>query len=163
MNIARRKAEIWCQDEARVGQLGRTVRVWFERGQRPRRPRDMRHKVAWIFGAACPARDTGGALVPPVATTEAMQVFLEEPALAVPADRHAVLLPPYSPEPNGIERVWLHLKDRVLGHRIFKDMATIIDACCEAWNSLPAETGSIKTASIRALANMPWLKQVKSS
>ena len=32
----------------------------------------MRHKAAWIFGAVCPARDTGVALVLPVATTEAM-------------------------------------------------------------------------------------------
>ena len=96
-SIARRKAsgrkvEIWFQDEARVGQVGRTGRVWFERGQRPRGPRDMRHKAAWIFGAVCPARDTGVALVLPVATTEAMQAFLDELALAVPADRHAVLL-----------------------------------------------------------------------
>lgn len=70
-SIARRKAagrkvEIWFQDEARAG------RVWFERGQRPRGARDMRHKAAWIFGAVCPARDTGVALVLPVATTEAM-------------------------------------------------------------------------------------------
>ena len=141
----------------------------------------MRHKAAWIFGAVCPARDTGVALVLPVATTEAMQAFLDELALAVPADRHAVLLidragwhtarrlrwpenvtplhlPPYSPELNGIERVWLYLKERFLSHRVFKDMTAIIDACCEAWNSLLAETGRISS-----LANMPWLKQVKSS
>ncbi len=52
----------------------------------------MRHKAAWIFGAVCPARDTGVALVLPVATTEAMQAFRDELALAVPEDRHAVLL-----------------------------------------------------------------------
>ncbi len=184
--IARRKAsgrevEIWFQDEARGGQVGRTGRVWFERGQRPRGPRDMRRKAAWIFGAVCPARDTGDALVLLVATTEAMQAFLDELTQAVPADRHAVLLidragwhtarrlrwpetvtplhlPPCSPELNGIERVWLHLKERFLSHRVFKDMTTIIDASCDAWNNLLAETGRICS-----LANMPWLKQVKSS
>jgi hypothetical protein len=26
--------QLWCQDEARVGQNGRAARVWFERGVR---------------------------------------------------------------------------------------------------------------------------------
>lgn len=97
----------------------------------------MRHAAAWIFGAVCPARDTGVALVLPEATTPGMQLLLEEVSQAVAPDAHAVLildragwhtarkltwpanvspmhLPPYSPELNGIERVWLYLKERFL-------------------------------------------------
>jgi len=181
--IARRKApektlEVWFQDETRVGQVGRTGRLWFERGIRPRGRRDMRHEAAWIFGAVCPARDTGVALVLPVATTEAMQLLLEELSQAVAPDAHAVLvldkagwhtarrlvwpenispihLPPYSPELNAIERVWLHLKERFLSHRVFNNPDAIITACCEAWNALIAETGRI-----RSLAASPWAKPV---
>lgn len=175
-----RKIEIWFQDEARVGQVGRTSRVWFERGIRPRGPRDMRHEAAWIFGAVCPARDTGVALVLPVATTEAMQLLLDEMAGAVAPDAHAVLildragwhtagrlawpanitplhLPPYSPELNGIERVWLYLKERFLSHRVFRSTRQIIDACCLAWNTLVADTGRI-----RSLASLSWAARVKS-
>src|SRR6516162_9007359 len=51
--------EIWSQDEARVGQKGRTGYVWWQRGQTPRGLRDVGHQSAWIIGAVCPARDTG--------------------------------------------------------------------------------------------------------
>ena len=158
--------EVWFQDEMRVGQVGRTGRVWFERGVRPRGLRDMRHEAAWVFGAVCPARDTGVALVMPEATPETMQMLLDEVAAAVPVDRHAVLimdgagwhtahrliwpsnitplrLPAYSPELNPIERVWLYLRERYLSHRLFDTYDDILDACCTAWNALLAETGRI--------------------
>ena len=44
--------EIWSQDEARVGQKGRTGHVWWQRGQTPR---DVGFQSAWIIGAVCPA------------------------------------------------------------------------------------------------------------
>jgi hypothetical protein len=160
--------------QARVGQVGRTGRVWFERGIRPRGLRDIRHSAAWIFGAVCPARDTGVALVLPDATTEGMQLLLDEISLAVEPDTHAVLIldragwhtarrltwpanisplhvPPYSPELNGIERVWLYLKERFLSHRVFPGIDAIIDACCDAWNALLGEAGRV-----RSLAGLPW-------
>ena len=55
--------EIWSQDEARVGQKGRTGYVWWQRGDTPRGLRDVGHQSAWIIGAVCPARDAGVALV----------------------------------------------------------------------------------------------------
>jgi len=35
--------EIWSQDEARVGQKGRTGYVWWQRGHTPRGLRDVGH------------------------------------------------------------------------------------------------------------------------
>jgi hypothetical protein len=157
---------ISCKDEARVGQIGRTGRVWYDRGVRPRGLRDMRHDAAWIFGAICPERDTGVALVLPEATVPAMQALIDELAGQLPADRHAVLvmdragwhiaakltwpetitplhLPSYSPELNPIERVWLYLRERFLSHRLFDTVDAIVDACCDAWNALLAETGRV--------------------
>ena len=55
--------EIWSQDEARVGQKGRTGYVWWQRGHTPRGRRDVGYQSAWIIGAVCPARDAGAALV----------------------------------------------------------------------------------------------------
>ncbi len=64
--------EIWFQDEARVGQKGTLTRIWARIGSRPRGPRDTRYEWAYIFGAVCPERATGIALVMPYADTEAM-------------------------------------------------------------------------------------------
>src|SRR3954447_19556108 len=57
--------EVWFQDEARVGQQGTLTRVWARRGTRPRAPRDRRYAWAYLFGAVCPERAVGAALVLP--------------------------------------------------------------------------------------------------
>ena len=70
--------ELWWQDEARVGQKNKITRRWAPRGTRPRAPHDQRTKSAYIFGAICPARGVGAALVLPRRNTQAMQWHLEE-------------------------------------------------------------------------------------
>ena len=42
-----------------------------------------------------------------------------------------VLLPPYCPELNPVERIWLYLKERFLSLRIFESTEEIIEACCQ--------------------------------
>ena len=128
----------------------------------------------------CPARDTGVALVMSPIDTAAMNLFLVELSQAVAPGAHGILLmdkagwhtadelrvpenlslmflPPYSPELNPIERLWLHLRDNRLSHCVFQTTEGIIDSCCEAWNWLLAETGRI-----RSLCSYPWLEQVSS-
>ena len=51
--------------------------------------------------------------------------------LAVPENLSLVFLPPYSPELNPIERLWLHLRDNRLSHRVFRTTDEIIDSCCD--------------------------------
>ena len=62
---AGKPVEIWFTDEARVGQQGTLTRVWAKRGSRPRAPRDRRYEWAYLFGAVCPERSTGAAIVMP--------------------------------------------------------------------------------------------------
>src|SRR5271170_398267 len=172
--------EIWSQDEARVGQKGRTGYVWWQRGHTPRGRRDVGYQSAWIIGAVCPARDTGVALVLTRLDTAAMNLFLAELSqavapgahgvvlmdkagwhtagdLVVPANLSLVFLPPYSPELNPIERLWLHLRDNRLSHRVFRTTEEIIDSCCAAWKWLLGETGRI-----RSLCSYPWLARVST-
>ena len=52
--------------------------------------RDTRYEWAYIFGAVCPARATGAALVLPFADTEAMNLHLAEIARTVAPGAHAV-------------------------------------------------------------------------
>src|SRR5262249_41150689 len=60
---------IWSQDKMPIGQKNGCVRQWPKRGTRPRQPVDQRYESAYVFGAICPARDTGVALVLPQANT----------------------------------------------------------------------------------------------
>jgi hypothetical protein len=77
-------------------------------------------------------------------------------ALNVPANITRVPLPPYSPELDPVERIWLHLKARFLLHRLLNDDDAIVDAACTAWNRLCADTGRIT-----ALALHPWILKAK--
>ena len=70
--------EVWFQDEARVGQKGTLTRRWAPRGSRPRAIRDHRFKSAYLFGAVCPDRDLGVAVVLSRASSEAMDILLAE-------------------------------------------------------------------------------------
>ncbi len=60
-------------------------------------------------------------------------------ALTVPDNVTLALLPPYSPELNPVERVWLYLRERFLSLRVLDDTEAIIDACCKAWIKLIEE------------------------
>lgn len=172
--------ELWWQDEARVGQQGTLTRLWAERGSRPPAPRDCRYGWAYIFGAVCPARGQGAALVLPYANTEAMSLHLAEISHCVAPGAHAVVsldgagwhqqggrlkvpdnisllqLPPYSPELNPQENVWQFLRQNYLANRVFDSYEAIVDACCDAWNKFTA-----KPERITSIATRDWVRQVK--
>lgn len=84
--------ELWFQDEARGGQKNKITRRWARRGTRPAAPHDQRTKSAYIFGAICPARGAGAALVLPRCDTRAMQCHLEEIASQVAPGAHGIVL-----------------------------------------------------------------------
>ena len=163
---------MWFQDEMRVGQKNGQVYQWAEKGSRPRQPKDQRYENAYLFGAVCPGRGTGAALIMPQADTEAMNKHLEEISRAVAEGAHAVIildqagwhttgrlkipanlsfapLPPASPELNAQENVWQYLRQRYLSNRVFNSYTAILDACQHAWRSLLAETGRIASLATR--------------
>ena len=78
-------------------------------------------------------------------------------ALRVPDTVTLVRLPPYSPELNPVERLWLYLRERFLSLRVLDDYDAILDACCRAWNAVAAEPGRITS-----LCNYPWITKVSS-
>ena len=73
--------------------------------------------------------------------------------LLVPGNVTLVPLPPYAPQLNPVERVWLYLRERHLSHRLLDGYDAIVDACCAAWNQLTPER-------LRSLTNYPYLQQV---
>jgi hypothetical protein len=168
--------EIWFQDEARVGQKGTLTRIWARKGSRPRKPRDTRYEWAYIFGAICPARAAGAAIVMPYADTEAMNAHLKviaariapgahgvvvldgagwhgSKALVIPGNLTLITQPPFAPEVNPAENVWEYLRKNSLAIRVYETYEAIVQACCEAWNNLIATPERITS-----LASRDWAK-----
>ena len=150
----------------RVGQKGRTCHRWYRRGVRPLGLADKRFESLYLFAACRPGTDQAFALALPEATTTTMNLFLASFAAQLEPDTHAVLildqagwhgarrlvvprnltllpLPAYSPELNPVERVWLHLRERFLSHRVFDGYTAVLDAACRAWDALAAEPGRL--------------------
>jgi hypothetical protein len=73
-----RPVEVWFADEMRVGQKGTLTRVWAETGSRPSAVRSDGYQSVYLFGAVCPGRDLGCALILPRCDTAAMALFLDE-------------------------------------------------------------------------------------
>ena len=144
-------------------------------------PRDQRHASAYLFGAVCPARDLGVALVLPEVNSEAMSLHLAEISKHVRPGAHAVItldgagwhqsggrlrvpdnisllpLPPYAPELNPVENIWQFLRQNYLANRVFETYDAIVDACCEAWNALRNAPGQIQSIAARQ-----WAESVRS-
>jgi hypothetical protein len=128
-------------------------------GSRPRASHDQRTQSTYLFGAVCPQRGAGAALVLPACNTEAMQLHLSEIATKVTPGAHAILildkagwhgakdlelpgnisllpLPPRAPELNSQENIWQFMRQNWLSNRVFKSFDDIVDHCCYAWNTL---------------------------
>lgn len=75
------------------------------------------------------------------------------PATCAFGNATLVLLPPYAPEFNPVERVWLFSRERHLSHRLLAGHDAIVDALCTAWNALTPER-------LLSLTSYPYLNQV---
>jgi hypothetical protein len=135
--------------------------------------RDNRHDSAYIFGAICPQRGVGAAVITPMANTAMMNLHLAEISTQVKSGARAVLvcdgagwhqrgkklkvpenivllsLPAYSPELNPMENVWDYLRQNKLCATTWNDYGEIVDACTTAWNWLIADPDRITSIGTR--------------
>jgi len=105
--------------------------VWSRKGQRPNLPFTGAHFKDNVIGAVRPADGKFFSLIMPTSNTRSFQIFLDEMQRHVQSRRavmildnaswhkpkildwgriQPVYLPPYSPDFNPIERLWLNLK-----------------------------------------------------
>jgi len=122
-----------------------------------------------------PGTDNAFALILPDANAAGMQAFLDAFAETIADDEHVALvldgagwhngkslrlppnitlvpLPPYSPELNPVERVWLYLKERFLSMRLLNDYRAIVTAASRAWKRLCRQSGRLTS-----LTSYPWI------
>ena len=138
--------------------------------------RDIRHDNAYLFGAICPARGVGAAMITPTANTEMMNLHLAEIStqiadgaiavlicdgagwhqqggeLVVPTNIVLLHLPPYSPELNPMENVWDYLRQNKLCARVWDSYDAIVEACKAAWNWLITDPDRITSIGTREWA-----------
>ena len=140
--------------------------------------RDNRHTSAYIFGAICPERGVGAALIMPYVNTEAMNEHLTEISSQVAPGAHAVVvcdgagwhqtggkldvpknvtllsLPPYSPELNPMENIWQYLRGNKLCSLVWENYDAIVDACSDAWRFLINDPDRIRSIGAREWASV---------
>jgi hypothetical protein len=138
--------------------------------------RDNRHDSAYLYGAICPARGLGAAIIMPAANTEGMNEHLKEISTQVAQGAHALLicdgagwhqiggalkvpdnitllkLPPYAPELNPVENVWAYLRANKLCNRVWDTYEDIVEACRKAWAFLIEDPDRIRSIGTRAWA-----------
>jgi len=140
--------------------------------------RDIRHDSAYLFGAICPDRGVGAAIIMPGANTEAMNEHLKEISTQVAASAHCILvcdgagwhqtggalevpdnitllpLPPYAPELNPMENVWDYLRSNKLAGCVWDTYEAIVDACKAAWAFLVTDPYRIQSIGQREWASV---------
>ena len=130
-----RALRLWYQDEARFGLHLPQYRRLTARGVKPIQPFEPSYTYSWLYGAVEPATGESFFLQLPHLDAECFGVFLAElsttaretlnvvvldnaPAhvkrsLVVPENIVLLWLPPYSPELNPVERLWLAIRQKI--------------------------------------------------
>ena len=140
--------------------------------------RDNRHTSAYLFGAICPDRAVGAAIIMPCVNAEAMSEDLKEISTQVAPGARAVLLcdgagwhqtggrlrvpdnitllplPSYSPELNPMENVWNYLRSNKLCSLLWDSYEAIVDACTGAWHFLINDPERIRSIGSRIWARV---------
>jgi hypothetical protein len=141
--------ELWAEDEHRLGLKPILRRIWAKRGQRPIVLVRPRYQWTYLVGFVRPTTGQTYWLLLPTVSVAAFSRALTEFAqhLGAGPDKHILLvldqagwhlsrkvtvpegvhfapLPPYSPELQPAERLWL-LSDTPLVNRVFPDLAAL--------------------------------------
>jgi transposase len=147
--------------------------VWARRNTRPRVIKQTEYKWVYLYGAVNPETGQSAGMIGSTVDTEMMSLFLywmgkeispgshavlvldgagwhKSKALRVPDHITLLFLPPYSPELNPTELVWLWLKEHHLSNRIFPDQDHLDRAALDARNTLDADR-------FKSLCSAPWI------
>jgi transposase len=149
--------------------------MWAKKGTRPRAIKQGGFLSAYIFAAVCPKTGLSSAVIMPEVNGKMMQIHLDMISKEIEPGRHAVIvtdrapwhtttkikiphnisllfLPPYSPELNGVEKIWDFMRQHELANRAFNSYDEIEEACCVAWKAIINEPGRITSISSRSWA-----------
>jgi hypothetical protein len=154
-----KNVRVFFMDEARFGQQGTLTRKWAPTGSRPTAVKQTKYEWLYLYGAVDPATGDSSALLARHVNTETMDAFLGVLSSEVGAGDHVVLvmdgagwhvsktlkvpvnitlliLPPYSPELNPVERLWLYIKSHYTSNRVFADYDDLVKVTGDGYRAL---------------------------
>ena len=131
-------------------------------------PKQVGYASLHVLTAVCPATGRAEGLISERLNAAIVQRFLDQLAATIPAGVHAVLvwdgagwhtagslavpknltvvvLPPYSPELNPVERLWLYLREHHWSNRGYGDVEALEEAAVGGWRAVCLQPEKIKT------------------
>jgi transposase len=155
-------------DESRFGTHSKIGHGWFKKGERSTVKIKLGFENFYIYTAIDPITGQSFSLKLPYVNTLCMNVFLTEMSqelgekeavvimdgagwhkskdLVTPKNITIKLLPPYCPELNPVERLWLHIKQNTIINKIYENIAALEDVICDFIKNL-------KTDEIKQICN----------
>jgi len=147
--------ELWFSDESGIEGESRPRRKWAPSGTKPTVVHNGDHIRLNVLGVVCPRTGEFFAIEASHTDSVVFQAFLDESAKSIVPSRkrnllvldnaswhkvkklnwhffEPVYLPPYSPDLNPIERLWLLLKSRWFYNLHYKTRSALSDRICQA-------------------------------
>jgi transposase len=156
------KAELYFFDESRFGTHSKIGHGWFKRGKRTEIKVKLGFQNFYLYSAVNPKTGDSFSLTLPKVNTICMNIFLKEMAerlkgaptiivmdgagwhkskdLKIPDNISIIYLPPYSPELNPVERLWLHIKQRTIKNKIYHCLDDLENAVGSFVKNISAQT-----------------------
>jgi transposase len=153
---------LWFYDESRFGTHSKVGHGWFKTGVRTPIKVKLGYKNFYLYSAASPKTGKKFTLLLPNVNIQCMNIFLEEFAktnkdqkivivmdgagwlqsnkLIIPDNIKIIILPPYSPDLNPVEKLWQYVKDHTIKNRIYKTLPQLEKVVCKFINGLSSET-----------------------
>jgi len=118
-------------------------------------------KNFYLYSSVDPTNGEHFTLLMPNVDTACMNVYLEELSkeikedfilimdnagwhksrnLIIPKNIQIILLPPYCPELNPVERLWRFIKDNTIKNKVFETLKNLEDEVCDFIKNLAKET-----------------------
>ncbi len=148
-------------DESRFGTHSKVGHGWFEKGKRTGVKVKLGFQNFYLYRAVNPILGDSFTLLLPQVNTVCMNVFLEEMSkeigeseavivmdnagwhrskdLIVPQNMTIKYLPPYCPELNPVERLWLYIKQNTIRNKRYESIESLEDVICDFINQLKPE------------------------
>lgn len=152
---------MWFFDESRFGTHSKVGHGWFKTGIRTPIKVKLGYKNFYLYSAASPKTGKEFTLLLPNVNIQCMNIFLSEFAktnkdqkiviimdgagwhqsnkLIIPDNIRIIILPPYSPELNPIEKLWQYIKERTIKNKIYKTLPQLERVVCKFVSSLNPE------------------------
>ncbi len=141
--------EIYFFDESRFGTHSKIGHGWFNKGERPEIKVKLGFENFYVYTAAHATNGSEFSLIMPKLNTHCMNVFLDQFSkqtkkntlivmdqaawhksknLILPDNIKIMLLPPYSPELNTVERLWLYMKTKLIKNKVYDSLEQLHNA-----------------------------------